>query len=683
MIEIGVDIGGTFTDVVLLKDQTTLAHVKVPTTPRDLIEAVQDGVREILEKTACRPQDVTRFIHGSTVAINALLERKGATTGILMTAGFEDTLEIGRQKRSRMYDLHLKAETPTFLAPRRRRVGITERIGPEGSVTVPLDEDGVVRAVADLVNGQGVTAIAVCYLFSFRNPSHERRTRELISSAFPVIEVSISSEVDPTFREYERLVVTTLEAYLRGTVGSYVARLAASLRTMGFDAGLQIMQSRGGITSAEMIAERPVSLLLSGLAAGVVGSRFAASAAGFEDIVSLDIGGTSCDIAMIRAGKPLLTNITRVEQLPLRQQMIDINTIGAGGGSIAWLDEVGGLRVGPQSMGSDPGPACYGRGGKEATVTDASLVLGFLNPARFAGGTFTLDSAAAEQAVDSLAERLGLSRAETAAGIHRILNARMADEIRRATVQRGADPRAFSLLALGGAGPVHAGALADELDIARVVIPETPGVLSAFGLLVGNIEHDQGETFAARSDEISAAAFAEVVGRLDARCAAFMRRDGVPPEAVEARVFADMRYVGQSYELTIPVPGENAGSIAAAVAAFHEQHRDLYGHADCAAPAEFVNLRVVHSHALPSPKLVWRSAGGANASEPTGTRPVYFSAAGGYVETPIYDRWLLLEAQVIEGPAIVEQADTTLVIYPSQHASVHRTGAIVVERTRQ
>jgi N-methylhydantoinase A len=682
VIEIGVDIGGTFTDVVLLKDGDTLVNVKVPTTPTDLIDAVEDGVRAILQKAGCKPRDVARFIHGSTVAINALLERKGATTGILMTAGFEDTLEIGRHKRSRMYDLHLKPETPTFLAPRRRRIGVSERIGPDGSVSVPLDEKQVIEAVGALVRDHGVTAIAICYLFSFRNPAHEQRTRDLIKAAYPELEVSISSEVDPTFREYERLVVTTLETYLRGTVGSYVSRLAQSLKAMGFEAGLQVMQSRGGITGAETIAERPVSLLLSGLAAGVVGSRFVAAAAGFEDIVSLDIGGTSCDIAMIRAGKPLLTNFTLLEQLPLRQQMIDVSTIGAGGGSIAWLDDVGGLRVGPQSMGSDPGPACYGRGGREATVTDASLVLGFLNPARFAGGGFALDRAAAEAAVDRLAERIGLARAETAAGIHRILNARMADEIRRATVQRGADPRDFSLLALGGAGPVHAGALARELNIARLVIPETPGVLSAFGLLVGAIEHEQSETLAARADELTPAGFRKAIDRLGARCAELMRRDGVGSASVEAGVFADMRYVGQSYELTVPVPVDGPEPIAAAVAAFHDQHRGLYGHADGAAAVEFVNLRVVHTHALPTPTLTWTPSGDTADGKASESRAVYFTEFGKYVETPIFDRLQLQPDQSVDGPAIVEQADTTLVLYPGQHAHVHPSGSIIVERAR-
>lgn len=679
MIEIGVDIGGTFTDVVLLKDQESLVHTKVPTTPNVPIEGVQAGVRKILEQAACRPQDVSRFIHGTTVAINALLERKGATTGVLMTKGFEDTLEIGRQKRSRMYDLHLKQETPTFLAPRRRRVGITERIGPDGSVITPLDEDEVVRAVTRLTREHGVTAVSVCYLFSFRNPAHEQRTRELIQSAVPDLDVSISCEVDPTFREYERLVVTTLDAYLRGAVGLYIEQLAEALRAMGFDCKLQVMQSRGGITSAEMIAKRPVSLLLSGLAAGVIGSRFVASAAGFENIVSLDIGGTSCDIALVRAGKPLLSNIARIEQIPLRQQMIDINTIGAGGGSVAWLDDVDGLRVGPHSMGSDPGPACYGRGGTEATVTDASLVLGFLNPDRFAGGAFSLDRVAAETALDRLAGRLDLDRAGTAAGIHRILNSRMADEIRRATMQRGGDPRRFSLLALGGAGPVHAGALALELDIDRVIVPETPGVLTAFGLLVANVEHDQSETFAARSDEISAAAFHQVVDRLQERCRSLMRGDKVSEDEVEVGILADMRYVGQSYELTVPVASD-ADPIAAAVASFHERHRDLYGHADSAAPVEFVNLRVVHSHGRSGPKLSWRTPDGSGEAAAYGMRQVCFTELGGNVDTPIFDRAHLAAGQRIDGPAIVEQSDSTVVVYPRQRATVHPSGSIILER---
>ena len=363
----------------------------------------------------------------------------------------------------------------------------------------PLQDDDVRTALGKLMQ-HGVAAVAVCYLFSFRNPVHEQRTRDIIREVAPALHVSLSCEVDPAFREYERTVMTTLDAYLYGAVGDYVERLTQTLRQMGLGGAMQVMQSRGGITSADAVARRPLSLLLSGLAAGVVGSKHVAARSGHRDAISLDMGGTSCDVALVRAGRPIIASQTRLARLPLRMQMVDVNTIGAGGGSIAWVDAAGGLRVGPQSAGAAPGPACYGRGGEDATVTDASVVLGYLNPKRFAGGH--LDLARAEAAIARLAERVGLSMIATAAGIHRIVNARMADEIRRVSIQRGFDPRAFALLPLGGAGPVHGGALALELAIPRVVIPDAPGVLSAFGLLVADIEHDQMETFAQRADRV-------------------------------------------------------------------------------------------------------------------------------------------------------------------------------------
>jgi N-methylhydantoinase A len=484
--------------------------------------------------------------------------------------------------------------------------------------------------------------------------------------------------VDPTFREYERCVVTTLDAYLQGAVGDYLERLAQSLRQMGFRTNLQVMQSRGGITGAETVAKRPVSLLLSGLAAGVVGSQFVASRAGCPEVISLDMGGTSCDIALISAGKPLLANETRVAGLPLRAQMIDVNTIGAGGGSIAWLDDAGGLRVGPQSAGAEPGPACYSRGGREATVTDASLMLGYLNPRNFGDGELALDTTAARDAVTRLGERLGLDPLRTAAGIHRIVNARMADEVRRVSVQRGYDPRNFALLVLGGAGPLHGGAVALELGMPRVLVPQAPGVLSAFGLLVANIEHDQSETFAARADDLDAAALERVLERLNARGREKMKRDGVPSDKVEVLEYADMRYVGQSYELTVELSKSNR--MESAVAAFHDLHRALYGHCDPARVAEFVNLRTVHVHRLPPPSL--GAAAPSRQAPAPAARKAYFASLGEYIDTPVYLREHLAPEAEVRGPCIVEQPDTTLVVYPRQSVQVLRDGSLMVEVQR-
>jgi N-methylhydantoinase A len=675
VIEIGVDIGGTFTDVVLLRENRIAHYAKVPSTPTNLIEGVRSGVQQALAALDLKPSDVIRFVYGSTVAINALIQRKGAVTGLLTTAGFEDVLEIGRHKRSHLYNLFLEPETPVFLAPRRRRHGIPERLGADGSVLMPLDESAVGSAVQSLLQ-QGVTAIAICYLFSFRNPAHERRTRDLIREMSPDMHVSLSSEVDPAFREYERTVMTCLDAYLQGAVGDYVARQRDDLSAIGINAKMQVMQSRGGITSPEAVMSRPVSLLLSGLAAGVIGSKHVGVKSGQRNLISLDMGGTSCDIALIRDGAPIVTNQTRVARFPLRMQMVDVNTIGAGGGSIAWVDEAGSLRVGPQSAGAEPGPACYRRGGGDATVTDASLVLGYLNPGTFAGG-ISLDLGAAKAAIMRVADRIGLDLIGTAAGIHRIVNARMNDEVRRVTVQRGFDPRQFALLPLGGAGPVHGCAIAQDLAIGKVSIPDAPGVLSAFGLLVANIEHDQMETFATRADAVDLSAWQHAFERLEATGQNKMRADGVAPEEVEIRRQADMSYVGQSYELTIDFDSAAPDQITAAVATFHARHEGLYGHSNPATPVEFVNLRTVHVHG-PVERAAPRGSVASSAPPiPVAHREAYFD--GAFASTPIYDRKSLGPGHVIVGPAIVEQADTTLVIYPRQRAHLQSDRSILVE----
>ncbi len=675
MIEIGVDIGGTFTDVVLMRDNRIAHYTKVPSTPSNLIEGVRNGVTRALAAVDLKPSDVDRFVYGSTVAINALIQQKGAVTGLLTTEGFEDVLEIGRHKRSHLYNLFLEPETPVFLAPRRRRFAIPERLAADGSVLAPLDEKAV-RTAVEALSGQGATAIAVCYLFSFRNPLHEQRTRDIVREMRPDIHVSISSEVDPAFREYERTVMTSLDAYLQGAVGDYVARQRDDLAQIGIEAKLQVMQSRGGITSPEAVMTRPVSLLLSGLAAGVIGSKHVAVESGQHNVISLDMGGTSCDIALIRDGAPIVTNQTRVARFPLRMQMVDVNTIGAGGGSIAWVDTAGSLRVGPQSAGAEPGPACYRRGGTDATVTDASLVLGYLNPGTFAGG-ISLDLDAAKAAIKRVADRIGLDLITTAAGIHRIVNARMNDEVRRVSVQRGFDPRQFTLLPLGGAGPIHGCALAQDLNIARVLIPDTPGVLSAFGLLVANIEHDQMATLARRADHVDLAGLQEAFRRLERRGQAKMAADGVAPGDVEIRRQADMRYVGQSYELTIDMDKKTGDPIAAAVASFHSRHDTMYGHSNTAGSVEFVNLRTIHVHRPDERENPPMKSASAAAAKPVAHRESYFD--GGFVKTPVYDRKQLSVGQEIEGPAIVEQADTTLIINPKQRARLHEDRSILVD----
>src|SRR5580704_523053 len=491
---VGVDIGGTFTDIVCAGSDGSFRLMKRATTRGDPAAAVRDAVAAMRDDWGIDPAAIARFVHGSTVATNAVIERKGARTGIITTAGFKDVLEIGRQMRHRMYDLVLQPETPVFLAPGSRRKEVRERIAADGTVVTPLDENEVRLRAAELA-ADGVEAVAIVFLFSFLNPAHERRARDIVAAAHPHLAVSLSCEVDPAFREYERTAVTAFDAYLKPVVAGYLARMGADLAAAGVPAPLQIMQSRGGISMAANAARRPVRLFLSGPAAGVVGALSVGRAAGIDNLMTIDIGGTSCDIALVSGGEPLVRTEGVIDGYTVRVPMVDVTAIGAGGGSIAVLDDVGALRVGPQSSGSEPGPACYGRGGTQATVTDASLVLGYLDPGYFAAGTLRLDPERARAAIAPIAARMGVSIETAALGIHRVVNAQMAEAMRIVSIGRGIDPRGYALLPLGGAGPVHAAALAAELGISRIVVPPHPGVLSAAGLLAAPIEHEVSAAF--------------------------------------------------------------------------------------------------------------------------------------------------------------------------------------------
>jgi N-methylhydantoinase A len=677
LVLLAVDIGGTFTDVVAIDPSTGAYHAaKVPTTPRQLIEGVRDGTRKALELAGAKPSDVDRFVHGTTIGTNAVLERCGATTAVLATEGFEDSLEIGRLRRTRMYDLFMDAETPVFLAPKRRRRGIPERVAWDGSVVTPLDEQCVLETVRELRDEEGANAFAVSLLFSFRNPMHEKRIRELIREFDPSLSVSLSSEVDPMFREYERTVVTAFDAYIRPVIQRYVNELGRELGQIGIDVPLQIMQSRGGVTSANLVAERPVSVLLSGPAAGVIGARHAGSMSGIDDLITIDVGGTSADICLVQANKPLVTTEGTIDTYPLRVPMVDVTTIGAGGGSIAWVDEAGNFRVGPRSAGADPGPACYGRGGTEATVTDASIVLGFLNPDFFAGGSLKLDPDAAHRAVGSFGAKLGLTSVEAAAGIHRVINSRMADAIRLVSIRRGYDPRDFALVLLGGAGPVHGGRLATELSISRLVVPALPGVLSALGLLVARIEHDQAVTVATRLDRAAAEDLEPSFVALEGQVAARMHADNAPEgETVTVRS-ADARYVGQAYTLEIPIARPlSRQSLVSFGEAFHTAHQRVYGHADREGPVEVVNARVVQSWSFPPFDF---SPVTASSARGTMSRQAYFEETGGYATVPVLRRDGIEVGTTVDGPAIIEQFDSTLVVYPGHHAHLEPSGNVIV-----
>src|SRR5687768_5794616 len=492
---VGVDIGGTFTDVVCRSGNGGLRLVKIPTTRANASAGVLHAVRHMAEHWGVAPEQIRRFVHGTTVATNAVLERKGARIGLITTEGFKDLLEIGRQNRRSVYRAILEPETPVFLVPGRLRREVPERLSVSGEVLTPLDESAVRREVAVLAAAD-VEAIAVCFLFSYLNPAHERRVAEIIREMHPAMMVSLSTEVDPAFREYERTCITAFDAYVKPVIDRYLENMEGDLVAQNVGCALQIMQSRGGVASSRTARRRPVRLFLSGPAAGVIGGRMAGEVAGEYDLITIDIGGTSADIALVAQGKPLIADEGNLDVYAVRVPMVDVNAIGAGGGSLAWIDGAKSLRVGPKSAGSEPGPACYGRGGELPTVTDASIVLGYLDPGYFAAGSLQLQPALAHAAIERvIAGPLNMPVAQAALGIHRVLNANMAEGIRFVSVKRGIDPRKFSLVPLGGGGPVHACALARQLDMQRVIVPLHPGVLSAAGLLAAPVEHEAATAF--------------------------------------------------------------------------------------------------------------------------------------------------------------------------------------------
>ena len=679
MIEIAIDVGGTFTDVVATVEGRLAQVTKVPTTPGYLVRGVLNGVESILARLDGSGSQVQRFVHGTTIGTNAVLERRGARIAILTTEGFEDVLELGRLRRSALYDLFADAETPVFLAPRRRRYGVPERIDARGRVVRELDEAALRDIVVNAIEVEKADAFAVCYLFSFLDDRHEQRTRKIIHEIAPQASVSLSSDVNPIFREYERTVVTAFDAYVKPVLNAYLAVLERELNAVGISTRLQVMQSRGGIASAENALTRPVQLLLSGPAAGVIGGQFEGARGGCRDVITFDMGGTSSDVALVRDGRPLTTTEAKMRTWPLRVPMIDVSTIGAGGGSIAWIDPAGGLRVGPRSAGSDPGPACYPGGGPDPTVTDASVVLGYLNPQNFAGGQLTLDVDAAHRAVGGLAERLGMSVREAALGIHRVVNANMADQIRLGSVKRGHDPRKFALVAFGGAGPVHGGPLAADIGIPTMIVPENPGVLSALGLLVAPVEHEHMRTFVARTPDIDVANMRDVLATLDAQGLAAMETEGVARDRISTRHAADMRYVGQSYELEVDVPDTTDASTPDELARrFHDAHERVYAHAQRGNAVETVNLRVVHSFRPAPPSPAGDRAGRADGNEARETRRTVFAEHPDGVDAAVFDRSDLAPGTVIDGPAIVEQPDTTIVVYPGHRCTVGDDGLLFV-----
>ena len=685
MSRIGVDIGGTFTDVVLLGDDGALRTKKVLSTPDDYARGVVQGIRELLEETGEAPASVTKVVHATTVASNAVLEAKGSRCALLTTDGFRDVLELRRLRIPVMYDLQY--EKPAPLVPRRLRFEIPERLGPRGEVWVELDEEAV-RAAAEQARAEDVDAIAISFLHAYANPAHERRAAEIVREVVgDDVHITCSSEILAEIREYERTSTAVVNAYVGPVVEQYLRSLESNLAEAGITAPLQIMQSSGGLMSAAAAMRKPAHLVESGPAAGVVACAFLARATGIPNVISLDMGGTTAKAAILEDGEPVKTSeyeigagINLSSRLikggghAIRLPFIDLSEIGAGGGSIVSVDEFGMMHVGPESAGADPGPACYARGGHEPTLTDALVVLGYLNAEHLTGGAVPIDSDAAVRALETVAAPLGKNSTEAAYGVFQLAVATMTRAVKAVSTYRGRDPRDFVLCGFGGNGPVVAVAIARELQMRRVLVPLAPGVFSAAGLLLSEIEHEFLQTLPARGENASAEMLDGAYRELEAEAERALHAEGVSGGAIALSRFADIRYAGQAYELTLPVAAgpPDLGRIAAD---FGAEHHRTYGHASTEAPIDIVNVKLT-ARAAGNGDAPYDPLAGLGSAAGERTRHAYFGPEHGSLDVQVLSRAALVDAPAREGPLIIEEYDATCVVPPRCTVTLDALGNI-------
>ncbi|MEK7388043.1 MAG: hydantoinase/oxoprolinase family protein [candidate division NC10 bacterium] len=687
---LGIDIGGTFTDIVVYDHDTGRQWSrKVLTTHDDPSRAVVSGVAAVLNGGRLEPSRFTRVVHATTLFTNALIERTGAPTGLLTTAGFADTLEIGRERKYELYDLNLAKPEP--LVARNRRLEVAERTKADGSVARRLDRKEVAARAAELVKA-GVTSIAVVFLHAYANPRHEADAAKLIAKRYPKIAVTASHEVAPEIREYERASTTVVNAYMKPLAHRYLDVTARGLAGLGIPAPLLLMCSSGGLTHVAEAQRTPVQMLESGPAAGALAAAFFGCPDSGGNLLAFDMGGTTAKLSLVDGGEPLTAYSFEAARqrrfiegsgLPIRISTIELIEIGAGGGSIAEVDEIGLLKVGPRSAGSHPGPASYSLGGAEATVTDADFVLGYLNPAYFAGGEVKVDMDAARAAIGRLAQRVGLSQTQVAWGIHDIVNENMASAARVHIAERGRDPRGYALLSTGGAGPVHAYGVAKKLGLTRVICPPSAGVASALGLLVAPARVDRVATVGIRLDRGSCAALEAAFRRLADEARAVMADTGLKLETATVRRLADGRFMGQGFDLVVTLPDgpydDSAATRRALQAAFESAYREKFSLTPPEVPVEFINIRVAVRAPVAGGDVALRGPRGRAASDPgKGRRPAYFPEAGGFVETTVYDRYRLVAGQEFAGPAVIEEEGSTLVVGPGATARVAPSGNLVV-----
>ena len=681
-VRFGIDVGGTFTDVVVQDEATgEVRFVKVDSTPKDQSIGILNGIRSALKKYGIDFMETAQLIHGTTVATNAVLEHEGGQTVLFTTDGFGDILEVARQIRPKLYDSW--ARKPEALIPRQHIFEVPERITYDGEVLRELDREAVAAQLDKLSRATQPDAIVISFLHSYKNPLHEQIVRDLAQSRFPDIPVFTSHEVHPLIREFERTSTVVINAYITPKIRWYLRRLASGLKEMEFQKDFYVMQANGGMISTGTAETKGMYTILSGPAAGVLGAGRVGKLAGFPNVITLDMGGTSADVALIKDGEKEIVSSTEIGGHPLSVSTININAVGAGGGSIAWIDHGGTLRVGPKSAGADPGPVAYDRGGREPTVTDANLVIGVIDPDNFLGGEKSLDRQKAYEAIRTkLAEPLGMGVEEVANGIIRVANACMVRAIRVISVEGGHDPREFALVAFGGAGPMHAAAVAKELNIPKVIAPFAPGILSAYGCLVADVQMDYARTYIKSLSDLDLETANQLFADMETEGRDLMKKERVRPENISLMRSADMKYAGQAYELSVPLPEGDIDQKMVELLAerFHEIHEKAYGYAIKSEPIEVVNLRLTAVGRLAQKSMVQKAVQGARTGgleTVRRQREVFF--ADTWQQTSVFTREDLCAGDEFPGPAIIEGRDSTVVVAPGQRALVDDYNNIIID----
>jgi N-methylhydantoinase A len=683
---LGIDIGGTFTDLVIHHHATGERQaLKVLTTHDDPRRGVMTGVATLLGQTALPPGAITRVVHATTLFTNALIERKGAKTGLITTAGFGDTLAIGRERKYALYDLAI--EMPAPLVPRDLRLEVSERARADGSIMRPLQPAELTAAIDHLV-AAGVQSVAILFLHAYINPAHEAEAARLIAAHAPGLFVTTSHQVAPEIREFERFSTTVASAYVKPLAVTYLTGLGADLAAIGITAPLLLMISSGGLTHIQEVTANPVQMLESGPAAGALAAAYFGARENAANLLAFDMGGTTAKLSLIEAGEPLVAQGFEAARqkrfmegsgFPIRIATVELIEIGAGGGSIARADALGLLKVGPDSAGSEPGPACYGLGGVQPTVTDANLLLGYLNPDFFAGGTLTIDKARAQTAITALADSIQMDAAQIAAGIHDVVNEAMASAARVHIAERGRDPRGFALLTTGGGGPVHGYGVARKLGLTQLICPPSPGVASAWGLLVAPARVDRVMAITVRVADGDLAALEATFRHLEAEALIVLAETGAPADTARIQRMADGRFVGQGFDLPVKLPPGPYADAAPLIAAFHDAYRAKFTRSPPDVTLEFVAARVAIQAAIPGGRIAALDAGSDLAACKRGERPAWFAEAGGFVNAAVYDRELMRAGMVFAGPALVEDAGSTLVIGPAATARATAQGSIIVD----